>query len=68
MAKSHSNIINEVVANAADIMEQRAEYNALVAEQFAEKGDRGRAERLAQINQRIIDAIVLMREFDGCWA
>ena len=62
-------IINHIVQHAADVMEAKAEYNELVAEQMEEKGDweRGRVERLHLMNKRILDAVALIRENEGCW-
>ena len=54
MIRDKNTIINELVDSAADVMEAKAEYNKLVAEQFEKKGDMERVQRL--------------REWAGSWA
>ena len=66
--KCKNTILNELVANAAELMENHADYNEIVAEQFEEKGDMERVERLRRLNKRIAEAVELMREYAGCWA
>lgn len=66
--RSKDNIINLVVENAADIMEAKAEYNELVAEQLAANGKSETADRLRSQNKRIAEAVKLIRENAGCWA
>jgi hypothetical protein len=61
-------IINEIVTNASDIMEAKAEEMECIAQQFDAKADTERAERLRKDVQEIGKAIELMRRFGGCWA
>ena len=68
MRRDKNTIINELVDNAAEVMEAKAEYNELVAEQFEKKGDMERVQRLREINTRIADAVALMRDWAGSWA
>ena len=65
---SKNRIINQLVLNAATIMESKAEEQAIIAQLLEEKGDHDTAARLRETNKRIAAAIDLMRENEGCWA
>lgn len=68
MAKDKNTIINQLVGNAADVMENKMDYNEIVAEMMDEKGDHACAKRLRDMNTNIAAAVELMRENGGCWA
>lgn len=66
--KDKNTIINEIMANAADIMEAKLDYIELVAKQFEDKGNAEQAARCRKDIPRIKAAVELMREYGGCWA
>jgi hypothetical protein len=68
MGKDKNTIINEMINNTADVMEAKADYNECVAEQMEQKGKVETAERLREMNKRIMGAVALIRENAGCWA
>lgn len=65
--KDKNTIINQMIMNAADVMEAKIEYNEIVVEMFEEKGDTERVKNLRDLNVRIAAAIATIRENDGCW-
>jgi len=60
---------NRLVALAASRMSMRAEEDLMVAEMRIEKygHDDATANKLLEDNRRILEAIELMDEFEGCW-
>ena len=63
-----NSILNRLVEDAASLMEAKAEYIELVAEQFDEKGDKERAATWREDIPKINAAVELMRERAGSWA
>jgi len=62
-------IINQIVSDAARIMEMKMEFNELVIEQMVDNPDRADTVRiLTALNKRIKEAIEMMRENEGCWS
>jgi hypothetical protein len=66
--KDKSQIINEMVINAADVMEAKSEYLEMVAKQFDEQGCSERASFFRQDLPKIKEAVELIRKRAGCWA
>jgi hypothetical protein len=66
--KDKSRIINEMVVNASDVMEAKAEEMERIAQQFEAKGDTQRAKHIKADVPEIKKAIELMRKLEGCWA
>lgn len=66
--KGKDTIINEMVVNAADVMEAKAEYFEMVAAQFDEKGDTVTAAHWRRHIPGIVAAVALIRENAGCWS
>ena len=68
MTKYKSTIINEIVMNAADIMESKIEFNELVIQQYEKIGQRGcQIGVFKQENRETRQAIEHMRKNAGCW-
>lgn len=62
-------IINQIVSDAARIMEMKVEFNESVINQMKHDPERREtAAELYETNKRIKEAIDLMREHGGCWA
>lgn len=65
--KDRHTILNEMVLNVADIMEAKAEYLELVAQQYEEDGNIERAEEWRKDLPKIQEAVALIRSKSGCW-
>lgn len=65
--KCKNTIIAEMVLNAACVMEDKAEFLEILAEQYDDT-DAERAARIRKDIPRILEAVELIREFGGCWA
>ena len=65
--KDRHTILNEMVLNVADIMEAKAEYLELVAQQYEESGNIERAEEWRKDLPKIREAVALIRSKSGCW-
>lgn len=61
-------IINEMVANSADVMEAKIVYLECVAVQYEAKGETVIAQMWRQDIPDIKKAIEVMRKLAGCWA
>ena len=66
--KCKNRMINEIVENAAFIMEAHAQQLELIAEQMEAKGDAVRAASCRKDIPAITEAINIMRKLSGCWA
>lgn len=66
--KDKNTIINDMVMAVADIMEAKAHENDCIIELLLETGVVDKFNRLREKNARIMEAIDLIRENEGCWA
>lgn len=66
--KDKNRIINEMVANTADVLEAKAEEVECIAEQYEAKGDIERATDWRKDLPAIRSAVEIMRLRAGCWA
>ena len=65
--KDKNSIINQIVSNAADVMEAKAEEEEMIADLFEGKGDHERASKLRDRIKCTTEAVALMRANAGCW-
>lgn len=63
-----STILNQIVSNAATLMEIKADSLQCIAEQYEEKGDLERAAMWREDIPAILAAVALMQKLSGCWA
>lgn len=66
--KTHSQIINDLVLAAADVMQAKADYLELVAKQFEDNGADLVANNWRHEIKRINTAISIIKQRAGCWA
>lgn len=61
-------ILNQVVAQAASLMEWKIDMLECIADQYEEKGDLVRAEKWREDIPAIRSAVEVMRKLAGGWA
>lgn len=68
MAKGKDTILNEMMANAAEIIKGKVEFNNIVLEQFRTKGDDTRVKAIQVLNDEMTSAMETIQRYAGCWA
>jgi hypothetical protein len=57
-----------MMANAAELIIAKIEYEEIVLEQFIEKGDKARVDRILKNIEEMSAAKNTIIKFSGCWA
>jgi hypothetical protein len=66
--KCKNTILNEMMANAAELIIAKIEYEEIVLEQLIEQGDKARVDRLQANIEEMTAAKDTIIKFSGCWA
>lgn len=66
--KDKDTILNELMENAASLIEAKIEFTKIVRDQFIKKGDTTRTETLTRDIEEMTQAMNTIRVRGGCWA